>query len=603
MVNLNFGTYRFKKIRTAIVAPILVFFIIGTLFVVFIVMEANRIAVGNALQELQNASSSLVKNELDHELGKAVSMNEIHANAFLRGIIDFQNKKQRESYFVSMLDSNSGTNMTYIGYPNGEFFGARRLMDHSIQVVENDEGTMGDSIYYHTDENGNSTEFAEKFENFDPRTRPWYQLAEKSKTLSFTSLYSHFIYKEPTITGSIPVYKDGVLQGIFGVDFLMTWLGATLSDLPIGDKGQVMIVNRNQEIVSSTTEESIFYIKENQSVNRTLSESVHPLSREILDVIDTISEDEFIHRMVGGKSYYIGMDTYDSYGLEWRIFTVLYEDDFLKELESVYYRTALLLLAFLLMFIVFFLYITRVLVKPILLLDQSTKELLDGQFKPDYNHQRKDEIGRLTTNFNIMGAKLTSLVGNLEKLVEERTGELEMKNELLRSMSYRDELSGIGNRRKFNEFVDGAIRLSKRTMKPMAILMIDIDRFKDYNDSYGHVNGDYCIRAIGEILQQVVRRDTDLAARYGGEEFVVVLQETDESYPIQIAQELQQLLKERAIEHKSGHEGILTISVGIYIGIPSKEESLEQITAKADLALYRSKEGGRNRICIYEEDK
>lgn len=591
--------YRFTKIRTAIAAPIMLFFIIGTILIVFIVMEANQIAVGNALEELQKASSSLVIKELNNELGKAVGMNEIHANAFLRGIINFQNEKQRDSYFVSLLESNPGTIMTYIGYPNGEFYGARRLMDQSIQVVENNQDTGGHSIYYHIDTNGNRTDFAEKFENYDPRTRPWYQLAQDSKNLSFTSLYSHFIYKEPTITGSIPVYQGDELQAIFGVDYLMTWLGATLSELPIGENGQVMIINQNQEIVSSTTEESIFYIKEEKSVNRTLQECTHPLSVEILEIIEELDEDEFLQRQIKGKNYYIGMDTYESYGLAWRIFTVLYEEDFMKELDSIYIQTALLLIVFVLIFFVFIFYITRILVKPILKLDQATKKLVEGQFKPEFEEGRRDEIGRLTSNFNIMGAKLTSLVGNLEKIVEERTSELEVKNELLKSMSYRDELSGIGNRRKYNEFADAAIHLSIRTKQALAILMMDIDYFKDYNDSYGHVKGDHCIHAIGEILHQVVRRQTDLAARYGGEEFVVVLQDTREEEALKIAQEIQTQLKQKAIEHQGNREGILTMSIGIYIGTPNKEEGLEQITGKADTALYKAKDSGRNKICLY----
>lgn len=590
----------FKKISTAIVFPIILSLFVGSLCIVFIVVDAKRIAISNALNELRKSSTSLVINKLDSNLEQAIRMNEMHQKVFLRKMINFMDETQREKYFTTVLESNSEALMTFIGFPDGQFYGARKMMDGKIQVVRNNKGTDGSSMYYNINELGIGMEFYEKFDNFDPRNRPWYQTAVEQDKNSFTSIYRHFIYKEPTITASMPIYEDGELVAVFGVDYLMSWLGITLAELPIGLNGHVVVLNEKNEIISSTADKAIFYMKDDNMVNRNIEECNHPIEKAVNEIINNIKVGEFTKTKIGYNNYYIGLDSYNDHGLKWRIFTVISENDFSENLRLVYYRTFFLILFFISIFITFIIYITRLLVNPILNLNMATRNLLEGHFEEVRTGERKDEIGILMKNFNIMGGKLTRLLNDLEYAVQKRTEELERKNELLRSISYLDELSGISNRRKFNEYASHIVDVATRKKINIAILLIDIDLFKNYNDTYGHVAGDHCITRVGELLKSIIRRQTDLSARYGGEEFAIILLDVNIEYAKEVAEDIRSGMEKMMILNEGTPLGILTVSIGIYCGIPEVGQSLEEVTAKADEALYKAKSLGRNNVYVYD---
>jgi diguanylate cyclase (GGDEF)-like protein len=135
-----------------------------------------------------------------------------------------------------------------------------------------------------------------------------------------------------------------------------------------------------------------------------------------------------------------------------------------------------------------------------------------------------------------------------------------------------------------------------RFQRPIAIFMLDIDSFKNYNDTYGHQAGDDCLKAIGNLLSQKIRRASDLAARYGGEEFVVILQEPEQEKLLGFAQEIRKSVQELGIEHKQSPYEKVTVSVGIACMIPTVEAEPAELVEAADRALYQAKQKGRNRV-------
>ncbi len=176
--------------------------------------------------------------------------------------------------------------------------------------------------------------------------------------------------------------------------------------------------------------------------------------------------------------------------------------------------------------------------------------------------------------------------------------ELEKKNAELQRLSAIDGLTGIPNRRSFDEYITKEWRRAVREETCLALLLIDIDFFKKYNDGYGHQGGDDCLQKVAAALAGAMRRSSDMVARYGGEEFAVVLPNTDLDGAMVIAEELRAVVERLALKHEfSGVGDIVSISLGA-AGIPPQcGDDSASLIALADAALYEAKEQGRNRCC------
>lgn len=592
----------FKSIRNAFVVPFIIPIVIALIFVTITLIKGNQKAVDSVLREMSQSMLQQVKIQLDNKFTEANKLNEIHIASYKSEVFNIEDQSRRERYFVSLLKNFPDVAMTYIGLTDGSFYGARRTVDGSIQVVRNNEMTKGASEYYSTSDNGVGVSFVEKFDNFDPRKRPWYIKAESTKSPSFSDIYNHFVFKEPTITVSYPIYENNNLIGVFGVDYLLTWLGKTLSSLPIGNSGQIFVVNSNNQLVASSSNEKIFKSENGNLELIQARESENELIRNTSELSGQLQEGTVISFEVNNKKYYANSETFKKYGLEWKIYIVLAEEDFLSEMKNTIRGTEIFSTLFILLFLVFGFLIARWIAKPIINLNASAKALTEGTFKYINHDNRKDELGQLTKSFNIMGSQLTGLVANLEMQVAERTRELEERNEVLQELSFLDGLTRIPNRRRFDDFFNQAFNLSSRNSQPIAIIMLDIDEFKKYNDTYGHLQGDECIKNIAAVLKDTVKGKTDIAARYGGEEFIVALQDKDKDGVIKISKEIVSGIKALNMEHIESNYGVVTVSIGIIYGVPYENQSPDDFIARADEALYLSKKNGRNRVEIFNNE-
>lgn len=179
---------------------------------------------------------------------------------------------------------------------------------------------------------------------------------------------------------------------------------------------------------------------------------------------------------------------------------------------------------------------------------------------------------------------------------EDRT-EQTAHSELLRKMAYIDGLTGIANRRHFDEDLLVEWRRCQRSETPLSLLMIDIDHFKAFNDRYGHQRGDQCLQTVATALRARLDRAQDLVARYGGEEFVCLLPECDPSGAKRVAEALALAVQDLSIENRdSPVTGMLTVSIGIATHVPDDASTPEALLMRADANLYRAKQAGRNRV-------
>lgn len=187
-----------------------------------------------------------------------------------------------------------------------------------------------------------------------------------------------------------------------------------------------------------------------------------------------------------------------------------------------------------------------------------------------------------------------------KQVMETIMQDLQAANAKLRALSLSDGLTGLANRRSLEAFLDKEWRFALREKLPLTLIMLDVDWFKLYNDTYGHQAGDICLRRLADVLTQTAQRGGDLAARYGGEEFLVVLKKTDRSSAQALAEQIRLAVENLRIRHAASKTSpFVTISLGISTMIPSQGKTYQQLIDAADRALYQAKESGRNCwVCV-----
>ena len=191
------------------------------------------------------------------------------------------------------------------------------------------------------------------------------------------------------------------------------------------------------------------------------------------------------------------------------------------------------------------------------------------------------------------------LVGFMFDISERKRAEdkiLQLQKEL-EALSYRDALTGIANRRMFDRILDVEWGKARALGEPLSLVIVDIDFFKQYNDRYGHPQGDACLKEVARVLDRAAARTRDLCARLGGEEFALVLPATDEAAALAVAQRFAQRLARAAMPHAaSGVAGVVTCSMGVATIVPGSQDVPGELIDLADTRLYRAKAAGRNRI-------
>lgn len=267
-------------------------------------------------------------------------------------------------------------------------------------------------------------------------------------------------------------------------------------------------------------------------------------------------------------------------------------------------------LVFILLISLFSYWIGHSIADPIRHLTQTFRQLAKGHANtPIARYEVNDEIGELTHAAEVFREKnfetrellknYRNLSEQLEHKVTERTQELEAANKRLQGLSNTDGLTGLSNRRYFDATFERECSQAVRSNLSIAVLMIDVDYFKLYNDHYGHQAGDDALKMVAAILQQRLQRKTDYAARYGGEEFVAILQDTDSNTALGIAEDIRQNLENKNHPHAKSPIGKLTLSIGVCVRLPEEElHNSDDLLKQADKALYQSKGNGRNRVTL-----
>ena len=244
---------------------------------------------------------------------------------------------------------------------------------------------------------------------------------------------------------------------------------------------------------------------------------------------------------------------------------------------------------------------------PLNRMTKHIRQISDGNLDIDEIRMgnRKDELGQLANAFNSMHDTIKRQIKELnahreilEQEVKERTKDLEEVNKKLELISKTDELTGLPNRREMNENIANEMGRSARTHKPFCFIFIDIDHFKNINDTYGHACGDIILKSVAQTIRGLLRK-YDVFARYGGEEFLTLLPETDLEGAAVVAERFR-----RQVERMTVRYADFTIKITITLGVAKFDDRLgaDRSIQMADKALYQGKEGGRNRVIVWKPE-
>lgn len=279
-------------------------------------------------------------------------------------------------------------------------------------------------------------------------------------------------------------------------------------------------------------------------------------------------------------------------------------------LDKVQNQTKLMLIIFIALFftMLFFIHamlshmLSKLVLRPVYTLKNAMQLVSSGNFGSPVDLKTKDEIGQMARTFNQMSKDLEDADAfmkksnqRLEILVTKRTKELNEKNEKLKRLSQIDGLTGVANRRLMDEYLQKEWLRAIRNNSPFSVILLDIDYFKLYNDNYGHIEGDRCLKKVAQTISTIPKRPFDLVARYGGEEFLIILPDTEDAG--KIAEICRSSIEALQISHTfSKISDFITISAGYSTMFPKKGSDPKLIMNLSDKALYAAKEQGRNRV-------
>jgi len=268
-----------------------------------------------------------------------------------------------------------------------------------------------------------------------------------------------------------------------------------------------------------------------------------------------------------------------------------------KGIASIRYAMVLVISSGLIVLVMLNVLLQAVILRPLQKLTSHASRLRQEEdYAQRLDLRRSDEVGVLADSFD-----------NMVQTIRERTEDLKRANEQLTLLSMRDGLTGIPNRRMFDDSLKQEWRRAMRDKTPVSIIMGDVDFFKNYNDAHGHLQGDQCLIAVAAVLQQQMNRPADLVARFGGEEFAIILADTGADGAGHVAQSLRHAVMDLHLEH--GHSDAapcVTMSFGVASMVPQPEdgdEGMAELLRRADRAMYQSKRLGRNRVVAWSDEQ
>jgi diguanylate cyclase (GGDEF)-like protein len=407
----------------------------------------------------------------------------------------------------------------------------------------------------------------------DVSDRPFIQEARRSWGFVLSDYVVTRPNTQPTIIAAYPTLgKDESVNAIILAPFDLQWIGRLAAMVGQRSGASVFVVDGGGTVISG------IFDRDNISGRRFAE---HPLIRDVLQRHEGTTSAEGLDgiRRIFAFTPLAGTDARVVVGFDEH--EVVSRID--REIGIAYLQ--------LLLFGVFTLLVAwfggeKLIVEPIRALARTASRIGRGEL----------DVRSRAENWAAEFAPLANALNDMAIRLSARERELRSTNRELEELALVDSLSGLANRRSFDAQLDVVWQRAFELAQPVGLLMIDVDHFKLFNDQYGHLEGDACLRLVGDALEAVVQTDGDFAARYGGEEFVVLLANADGERACKIGERLRAAIQERRIVNAAAPIGLITVSVGIASLVPRTGTTPQSLIEAADAGLYEAKRRGRNRV-------
>ncbi len=428
----------------------------------------------------------------------------------------------------------------------------------------------------------------------DRSDRDYFKDAITGKSVFSEAIISKSTFV-PIAVQAQPIFRNGRIDGVIGASIDMGFLSTLTSNIGSSTAGYGFIVDSTGHAIG------------------------HPEKKYVDEMLDVSYLDPVADVISGktgtGKYIFDGVEKLVAYTpskeTDWGILVQIPVKEAFKTVIIIRDSLILSTLFFMVISIIATYLVSKDLEKPLKRIIQIIKNVDTNQNYPTYRSNRKDEFGIIENELASMTDVIHKTHDELEERVETRTEELKktmielMKiQKKLEKLSLTDKLTGLANRRAIDQYLANLWRLSGRQNSiSCCFLMIDIDYFKNFNDTYGHQNGDICLQAVANCLAEKLQRESDFLARYGGEEFLVILNNISPNNIQRLAEGFRQAIQELKIPNEgSSISDWVSISIGGVCINEMRKETPKTAIASADKMLYKAKKSGRNKVVIDDKE-
>lgn len=508
-------------------------------------------------------------------------------------------------YTANQLRHQPGLTYISIAQPDGSMLGAVRRNDDSLRALRVDTSTVGRLTHHFLSVQDDLPAGLDYVgESFDPRQHPSYRRAVRSLRPGWSEVLPFRSFGSLAMGMSAPVLAaDGSgLQAVVSVGVRLAEISRYLALRFEGLDGFCFIAEPDGRLIATSLPEAIAQADNNPAADRRRLSDMQDARLRALAPRFALPERAQQQLVQLGDTRYV-MDlrrvALPTGGFH-VVGVLIAEHELVGTMWQQARPVALAVAAISLVGGLLPVLLLRRVQQRVSAISEAAQRLADGDrsARAPENLAVK-ELHSLATSFNRMSCQVEAVLSGLEAEVASRTEALASANAELERLVALDGLTQIANRRHFDAQLALAWRRCQREQRPLALLLVDVDDFKAYNDHYGHPAGDEVLRQVARVLAAQQRRPDDLAARYGGEEFVLLLPGADASAAQQAGEQLLQALRALALPHQKARAAdIVTASIDVAAVVPDRAGGAAALIAAADVALYAAKAGGRNRVSL-----
>jgi len=624
-----------RSLRSLLVVPVVLQMVATAGLISLLSYQNMRSTTDRMAATMQEPTSRQVSDYLRAYLQVPQQVIATMEQAVRSGALDPQDQVATTRYLWQL--HNTFPNAPYLNYglAKGDFIGVGQADNDDPRPYL--ELAAADSIErlekYTLDPIGRKGDLQRVKPFADFRGDGWYNEPVVAGKAVWTSIYNWVDAPEVMAMGAgIPIRRDGRLVGVAGVDVFLSNISRYLASLPLGKGSQVYLVESNGLLVADSSDRLPFRVVGGRGVRLRATEAnttaIRDSARALVNRFGDLGAIDTPHQLrlpLSGSGALVRVEPFrDRYGLDWRIVVTMPESEFQGLLRREALTNLLISLGAVAVSGTLAMQAVRRVNASLTQVVEGSEALATGNLDQEVPPGEVAETQRVAMSLNTMATSLRESIRSLRarnaavsEEVAQRTRELQEANQRLEKeidlrrraeedlrqsnaelqvLAHTDRLTGVANRNQLDQQLAMEWQRHRREQKPIALLMIDADHFKAYNDCFGHLAGDRCLIRIAEVVQRTCNRPGDLLARFGGEEFVLLLPDTDCQGAVTVAERVQEALEHQAIPHpKAVVAGRVSVSIGIACQVPDAHNTPQELLASADAALYRAKAGGRNR--------